>query len=56
MARLGKAAAERGLFLMTHFNMAMICPPLTITRDELNEGLGIIDEVLSIADEYSAAG
>jgi taurine--2-oxoglutarate transaminase len=56
MARLGKAAAERGLFLMTHFNMAMICPPLTITRDELDEGLGIIDEVLSIADEYSAAG
>jgi taurine--2-oxoglutarate transaminase len=56
MARLGKAAAERGLFLMTHFNMAMICPPLTITRDELDEGLGIIDDVLSIADEYSAAG
>jgi len=56
MARLGKAAAERGLFLMTHFNMAMICPPLTITRDELNEGLGIIDEVLSIADEYSVGG
>jgi taurine---2-oxoglutarate transaminase len=56
MARLGKAAAERGLFLMTHFNMVMICPPLTITQTELNEGLGIIDEVLSIADEYAAAG
>ena len=53
MARLGKAATQRGLFLMTHFNMVMICPPLTITRDELDEGLGIIDEVLSIADEYA---
>jgi taurine--2-oxoglutarate transaminase len=36
--------------------VAMICPPLTITRDELDEGLGIIDEALSIADEYAVAG
>jgi taurine--2-oxoglutarate transaminase len=52
MARLGKAAMERGLFMMTHFNMIVICPPLTITREELTEGLAVIDEVLSIADEY----
>ena len=52
MARMGKAATERGLFLMTHFNMAMICPPLTITREELDEGLAVLDEVLGIADEY----
>jgi taurine---2-oxoglutarate transaminase len=52
MARLGKAAMERGLFMMTHFNMIVICPPLTITREELAEGLAVIDEVLSIADEY----
>ena len=25
MARLGKAAMERGLFMMTHFNMIVIC-------------------------------
>jgi len=37
---------------MTRFNVVMICPPLTITRAELNEGLDAIDEVLSIADEY----
>ena len=30
----------------------MICPPLTITREELAEGLAMIDEVLAIADEY----
>ena len=52
MARLGKAAMERGLFMMTHFNMIVICPPLTITREELAEGLAVIDEVLTIADEY----
>jgi taurine--2-oxoglutarate transaminase len=53
VARVGKAAAERGLYLMTHWNVIMVCPPLTITRDELEEGVGILDEVLSIADEYA---
>ena len=47
MAALMTAAMERGLYLMTHWNVIMICPPLTITREELDEGLGILDEVLS---------
>jgi taurine--2-oxoglutarate transaminase len=49
-----KAALERGLYLMTHWNMIMVCPPLTVTRDELEEGIAILDDVLSIADEYYA--
>jgi len=53
MARLTKAALERGLYLFAHFNRVGVTPPLTITRDELLEGLGILDDVLSIADEYS---
>ena len=52
VARLAKAALERGLYLMTHWNVIMICPPLTITREELDEGIAILDDVLSIADEY----
>jgi len=56
MARVGKAAMERGLFVMTHFNILVICPPLTITREELAEGLAVIDEVLAIADEYVVGG
>ena len=31
----------------------MIAPPLTITREELDEGLAILDEVLAIADEQA---
>ena len=54
VARLAKAALERGLYLMTHWNVIMICPPLTITREELDEGLATLDEVLAIADEYAA--
>jgi taurine---2-oxoglutarate transaminase len=52
VARLAKAAADRGLYLMTHWNVVMVCPPLTITHDELDEGLSILDEALAIADEY----
>jgi len=52
VARMVKAAMERGLYLFVHWNVVMIAPPLTITRDELDEGLGVLDEVLAIADEY----
>jgi taurine---2-oxoglutarate transaminase len=52
--RLTKAAMERGLYLFVHWNVVVICPPLTITREELDEGLGALDEVLAIADEYAA--
>ena len=41
---------ERGLYLMTHWNVILVVPPLTITREELDEGLGILDEVLGTVD------
>jgi taurine---2-oxoglutarate transaminase len=50
--RMTKAAMERGLYLFVHWNVVMIVPPLVINRDELDEGLAVLDEVLSIADEY----
>jgi len=53
VARLAKAALERGLYLMTHWNVIMIVPPLTITREEVDEGIAILDEALAIADEYA---
>jgi taurine---2-oxoglutarate transaminase len=48
VARVMKAALERGLYLMTHWNVVMVCPPLTITREELDEGLEILDEALTV--------
>jgi taurine---2-oxoglutarate transaminase len=53
VVRLMKAALERGLYLMTHWNVVMVCPPLTITHEELDEGLAILDEALAVADEYA---
>ena len=50
IAGIMKAAMEKGLYLMTHWNVVIVAPPLTITRDELDEGLGVLDEVLALAD------
>jgi taurine--2-oxoglutarate transaminase len=50
MAKLMRAALERGLFLMTHWNVVMVCPPLTITREELAEGIAVLDEVLAVTE------
>src|SRR6185503_9306815 len=52
VARVAKAALEQGLYLMTHWNVVMAVPPLTITRDEVDAGVAILDEALAIADEY----
>src|SRR5437867_4669469 len=47
MAKIGKAALANGLYLMTHWNVIIVAPPLTITRDELDEGLEKLDEALA---------
>src|SRR5579864_8719505 len=52
VAATAKHALERGLYLMTHWNVVMVCPPLTITRDELDEGIAALDDALSVADEF----
>jgi taurine---2-oxoglutarate transaminase len=54
IARLSKAALERGLYLMTHWNVVMICPPLVIAREEIEEGLAALDAALAVADELAA--
>ena len=53
IARLAKAALDAGLYLFVHWNVIMIAPPLNTTREELDEGLAILDEVLAVADEYA---
>jgi taurine--2-oxoglutarate transaminase len=54
MQKLTKAALDRGLYLFVHWNVVVICPPLNITREELDEGLSVLDEVLALADEHVA--
>ena len=54
MARVTKACLERGLYPFVHWNVLAVAPPLNTTREELDEGLGILDETLAVADEYYA--
>jgi taurine--2-oxoglutarate transaminase len=53
ITRITKACLERGLYPFVHWNVLAITPPLNITREDLDEGLEILDDVLAIADEYS---
>ncbi len=52
VSRLAKAALEQGLYLMTHWNVVMVVPPLTVTREEVDSAIAVLDDVLAIADEY----
>ena len=54
MLELANACKERNLWPFTHFNRMHVVPPCTITAEEAREGLAIIDDVLSIADSYTA--
>jgi taurine--2-oxoglutarate transaminase len=47
MAKIARAALDRGLYLFTHWNVIIVAPPLTITREELDEGLSLLDESLT---------
>ncbi|MBF6327713.1 aminotransferase class III-fold pyridoxal phosphate-dependent enzyme [Nocardia transvalensis] len=52
MRRVTAEAFGKGLYLLTHWNIVLVCPPLIIDEAELQEGLALLDETLSIADEY----
>jgi len=45
-ARIKRRLLDRGLFAYVRWNMIFLSPPLIITEAEIDEGLGIIDEVL----------
>ena len=53
MADLVAACKERGLLPFANFNRLHVVPPCTITETEAKEGLAILDEALSVADEHT---
>jgi taurine---2-oxoglutarate transaminase len=46
MAKIGRAALDLGLNLFISGNVIVVGPPLTITRDEIDEGLEKLDQAL----------
>ncbi len=45
-----KKLKQGGVLTLTHWNTIFVAPPLVITEEELREGLGVIDEVLTWVD------
>jgi taurine---2-oxoglutarate transaminase len=54
MVAVNSALMERGLFTMVRWNGIMTNPPLCITEEQLQEGFGMIDEALAVADAATA--
>ena len=49
MSAIVKGCQERGLLPFSNFNRIHVVPPLTITDDEVREGLDILDQALTAA-------
>ncbi|WP_035561675.1 aminotransferase class III-fold pyridoxal phosphate-dependent enzyme [Hymenobacter sp. IS2118] len=52
MNQVAAKLRELGMYTFVRWSYIFICPPLTITKEEIEEGLAIISEAISIADEY----
>ena len=51
-SRMAAKVRELGMHTFVRWNWIFIAPPLNITREEIDEGLEIVSQVISIADEY----
>lgn len=52
MAELMAACRERGLVPFANFNRLHLVPPCTVSAEEVEHGLGILDEALTVADRH----
>ncbi|MEX0680015.1 MAG: aminotransferase class III-fold pyridoxal phosphate-dependent enzyme [Balneolales bacterium] len=50
--RMAARIREAGMFTFVRWNWIFTAPPLIVTKDQIDEGLEIISQVISIADEY----
>lgn len=52
MVQFASACKQRGLWPFTHFNRTHVVPPCTATVEEVEQGLAILDEALTVADSH----
>lgn len=50
--KISSKLRELGMFTFVRWNYIFVAPPLIINKDEVDEGLDIISQALTIADEY----
>ncbi|MDZ4768911.1 MAG: aminotransferase class III-fold pyridoxal phosphate-dependent enzyme [Chloroflexota bacterium] len=57
MGAIGKVFKQEGLTTIVRWNYVFNTPPLTITEEQIQEGLAILDQALDAADQfYEGAG
>jgi taurine---2-oxoglutarate transaminase len=54
MGQLAAHLKSRYLYAFSRFNMLWICPPLIITKEELSQGLDIVEDGLALVDRALA--
>lgn len=54
MNEVAAALKEKGMYTFVRWGYVFIAPPLTVTREQVDEGLQIIHEALAIADQYTS--
>lgn len=52
MKEVGAKIRELGMFTFVKWNFIFVAPPLTITKEQVDEGIAIISEALNITDKY----
>lgn len=55
MGAVVSAAMKRGLYLSANNNVLRLTPPLVIGSEDIDLAIGILDEVLTVADDAAAA-
>lgn len=51
MSKVAAKIRSLGMFTFVKWNFIFVCPPLTITKEQIDEGMEIISQAISIADE-----
>jgi taurine--2-oxoglutarate transaminase len=54
IAPLKNFLVQNGVYVFTFKNILIIAPPLTITKEQLDEGLQMVDEGLAMMDRETA--
>lgn len=51
MTALRQFCLEQGLYLVVHWNIILVIPPLIINKEQLMEGFQVLDQALKIPDQ-----
>ncbi|MFB9991025.1 aminotransferase class III-fold pyridoxal phosphate-dependent enzyme [Deinococcus oregonensis] len=54
MGRLAAHIKSKHVYAYSRFNFLWVCPPLVVTREELDHGLSVYEEALALVDQMIA--